>query len=126
MPITMDINRDKKLTVIKVSGIVSFKDLRKSLLDYYKRGATDLIIVDLREAEGSAETYSHDKIFDLAEFVGASQKGRGKGKTALVASKDLYFGICRTIEAIKSDSPIKYRTFRSMEAAVEWIEDAEA
>jgi hypothetical protein len=126
MPITKDIDRKKNLTVFKITGRVPFDDFRESILEYYKSGITDLVMFDLREAEGRGETFSNEQIFGLANFLENVREGRAKGKTALVATKDVVFGMCRMLEAYMSANKIIFRTFRTMDDAVKWIaEDRE-
>ncbi len=123
MPITKDINSEKNLTVFKITGIVPFNDLREAMIDYYEKGATDLAILDFREAEGQGETFSYERITELTTFIEGIRKGREKGKTAIVVTKDVFYGISRTFEAYMIKSKIKYQTFRTMGEAVEWIEE---
>ena len=125
MPLTIDIDRERNLTVIKLVGIVAFDELQESMLEYYKDGHTDLIMVDLTEAKGQGKTYSHDRLYQFASVVENFRKNCQTAKTALVASEDLYFGLCRILEAYRNTSNIKYSTFRTMDEAVEWIEDTE-
>jgi hypothetical protein len=93
------------------------------MIDYYESGATDFVILDFREAEGEGETFSYERITELISFVEGIRKGREKGKTAIVVTKDVFYGISRTFEAYMINSKIKYQTFRTMEEAVEWIEE---
>ena len=126
MTITIDIDRDKNLSVIKFSGIVPFEELRESLQDYYKSGPTEFIIVDLKNAKGGAKTYSHDRVVQLSSYIENIRQDREKGMTAFVAPKDLYFGICRMLEIYKDgSSKITFRTFHTMDEAVEWIKDTD-
>ena len=126
---TKDIYREKNLTVFKITGIVLFNDLRQAIIDYYESGATDFLILDFREAreaESQKETFSYERITELTTFIEGIRKGREKGKTALVVTKDVFYGICRTFEAYMTHmirSKIKYRIFRTMDEAVKWIEN---
>ena len=42
-------------------------------------------------------------------------------KVALVAPKDLYFGLCRMFEAYADDLPIKVHVFRKLDDAWRWL-----
>ena len=123
MPITRSFERDKNLTVFKVTGQVPFDEFRESVLDYYNSGATKFVLFDLREAEGSGATFSYERIAQLAKYLEHIRKGRESGKTALVSSKDLYFGLARMLEALQSNSKIEYGSFRSMDEAFKWLDE---
>jgi hypothetical protein len=122
MPITKNIDKEKNLTVFKITGTVSFDEFRDVIIDYYESGATDMIILDLKEAKGGGKTFPNERISELANFLEEVRKGRNTGKTAFVATKDVLFGICKTLENYMGNSKIKYGTFRTMDEAIEWIE----
>jgi hypothetical protein len=122
MPITKDINKTRNLTTFKISEKVTFDEFKEVIVDFYKEESTGYVIFDLRDAGGTGETFSHQRITELADFIESIRKGRDKGKTALVVAKDVLYGICKMIEAYMHRSEIKYATFRDMEKAVEWLE----
>jgi len=123
MTVTKHVDAEKKVTTFKIVGNVSFDEFRRLIYEYYQEDPTDFVIFDLREAGGQGEEFTHEKVYQLVNFVDSVRRGREKGKTALVANRDVHYGICSMIEGYMIDRKIEYKTFRHMKEAVEWLEE---
>ncbi len=121
MPINKNIDKTKNLATFKMTGIISFDDFKKVITDYNNEEPLENTLFDLREAEGSGTQYSYEKIIQLMDFAELSRPGLEKGRTALVVSKDVHYGICKIVEAYTYSRKIEYRVFRKMEEALEWL-----
>ena len=127
MPISKNVNKKKKLTIFKITGMISTDEFRELIFDFYKGPSpTNFVIMDYREAEGTGQQFSQEKIIQIADYLELTQKDhkkRLKGKTASVADKDVIYGISRIFDNYLNSGEREYRTFRTMDEAMKWIEE---
>lgn len=77
-------------------------------------------LVDLREADSSSR--STDVLRDFAEFVRVRLTDADRRpKVAVVAPKDISFGLARVYDAYADAVPWDFVIFRSIEAALAWL-----
>ena len=107
-----------------LSGQISEDDLISALEYFFEVNTSANILWDLREAEFDEEL-SISTLRNIANIIKRKSPLRTRGKTALVASSDFGFGLARTYEAFAAMEGIKNKiaVFRSMEKAVEWLEE---
>lgn len=123
MKIDTRVDESKKLTTHTLSGRISLDHIRGIVEAFYKKGPTDNVLWDFRKADAEGKV-TINELEQLASFVRKGQEVSGRGKTAIVASSDLIFGLARTYESLAEIEGVKnpVRVFRSMERAVKWLE----
>ena len=114
---------EKNLTIHEIIGKLSPGDIIDKLKDYYTGDKiTPFVIWIFLEAEVSAIT-SGDlrKILYYTKEYAHSRKG---GKSALVVSMDLGYGLARIFEAFVEIEkfPFELRSFRTLGDAKQWLE----
>jgi len=78
------------------------------------------MLVDLRKADSSPR--SAEVLRRFAEFLQAERPDiTSHTKVAVVAPKDLSFGLARMYEALSDSVPWNFVVFRAMDAALAWI-----
>lgn len=78
------------------------------------------LLVDLREADSS--TRSSEILQRFAEFVRMTLKDATTNtKVAVVAPRDLTFGLARMYEVFTDPVPWNFVVFRAMDAALAWL-----
>jgi len=108
-------------TIRKIIGHPTFDEILRILKDFYSGTPTRHVIWDLSAA--SLEKLKIDDLDRLGDFVMKYAHLREGGKTAFIASRDLEYGLGRTIDSLaeSKNSPITTHTFRSFREAAEWI-----
>lgn len=122
MPIIFQTDRSRELTVFKITGTVKIREWLNTLREYAGTGVTRYELYDIREGEG--EGFTSKQIDKIVEDAKASIHVRPPGsKTALVATKDVHFGMSRMYQAVSEIEGITWKseTFRTIEDAYEWL-----
>jgi len=120
---TIDTNIDTslQLTIHTITGEVSPDNISDKIKSYSESGPTELVLWDFSKADLSKLRIEHvDKFISLTKHYSSYRKG---GKTALVFSSDLGFGLGRIFDTRLDimDSRIPYMTFKNMEDALKWL-----
>ena len=112
---------DKKLTTNIAKGEFSCDELLDWVRDYYSGAVTELILWDFSKADISKIT--NEEFQKIANEVKKVSNTRAGGKTALVFSQDIGFGLGRMYETFSdiSNMPFGYRSFRSISEAKHWL-----
>lgn len=123
MPITCRIQSELNLIILVHTGRISDEEFFAFYKGLYKNNTPLLSmnhLVDLREADSKSRTsYILRK---LAEFLISSFKALTTyPKVAVVAPKDISFGLARMYEAFASNIPWEFTVFRSIDAALTWL-----
>ena len=115
------IDEEKDLTIQMVVGPVSLQDACDELDRYYAGPFTKLILWDLTRA--GISSYKTEHIIALVRKVKQYHHLRKGGKTAMVISKDLNYGLTRMYQAHAEGEELDFeiRVFRDMEKAKEWL-----
>ena len=123
MPISSTYDRSKDLTVFTATGVLTFDEHMAVLRDLYKDHPTRNVLWDMRGMTG--ERLSSDELRRMISFIKLHEVKRPGGKTAIVTSTDLDFGLSRMSDALGESEqlPWRIRGFRSMEEAVKWLEE---
>ncbi|HKF19984.1 MAG TPA: hypothetical protein VKE93_00370 [Candidatus Angelobacter sp.] len=119
MPVTYEIDKERRLVVCTVTGIVGFEDVlrfRQQLLgdsDFDPNfselvDATRITRTDIRPDQ--ARSFAEESPFSL------------KSRRALVAGNDLGFALLRVYEIVRGlRGDRQVRVFRNRAAALEWL-----
>jgi hypothetical protein len=117
--ITRDTDRD--LTIHDVAGPVSEEEMYDALENFYKREPTALLLWDMSQADVSqVTTETLQRFLRKSTQLGGSLQG---GRTAVIASEDLQYGLARMYEAFAEieSAPYSFRAFRSRQEALQWL-----
>jgi hypothetical protein len=123
MPIKLHVDQLKNLTTFHVDGPISFDEVQKAIRQFYEgKGSkpTKHILWDLRTAK--VDRIRSREAEDLAFFAASIDKRKEIGKTAIVASGDLVYGVAKIFEAYVSNPDNQFDIFRSMDEARVWLE----
>ena len=124
MPITSKIFPHDNLTVYTGEGEISYSEAREKMNRYFRSihpGTTRNILWDLRNANVAALTAS--QVTDLADLSVSYSELREGGKTAIVVSDDLNFGVAREFEGQSMSLSREFVVFRDIDKAYKWIEE---
>jgi len=119
--IDTSIDIDRQLTIHTITGEVLSDEISHKIKTYCESGPTEFVLWDFSKAALSKTTLSQVDIF--IALTKRYSNLRKRGKTALVFSSDLGFGLGRVFD-IHLDllgSNIPYMTFRSKELALKWL-----
>lgn len=114
-------DREKSLTVYKVKGLLSAEEMISAIKTFYTENMTFNVLLDLTEADLSL--ISTDEIIQIVREIRTYADARAGGRTALVFSTGLEYGLGRMSEAFyeMENIPIEIRSFRSLEQAEAWL-----
>lgn len=117
-----EIYEDMDVTVHTVRGPLTVLKVCDELDRYYAGRFTMRILWDLTGADLSS--WQRDHITRLICKVKEYSHLRKGGKTAMVLSRDLDFGISRMYQAYASGENLEFEieVFRDMEKAKQWLE----
>jgi len=120
VPIDCDISGSVVLT--RAYGDVSFEEIQahiERLIVHSGLPAPYLELYDTRTVTGyDLSTRDLRQLAARATELGARVRW---GRVAIVAARDLIFGIGRMFEAFTEHSLIEFRVFRELEEAEEWL-----
>lgn len=121
------VDKDKKLTTITVSWKADFDELMIVLKNFLNDNKTEHLLLDF--SNSSLNGMTRDHTIDLCKYSIYRDNGesRVKGKTALVGSSALEFGIGRMLKTYSEmeNSDINVSVFCSMEKALSWLEEGD-
>ena len=115
------IDSENDMTVFTVIGKVTANELVAAISDFYENSVTSNILWDLTKSDLS-EISSSDVELITNLSVKYAEK-RPSGKTAIVGSDDLTFGISRMYEMTKEivKLPFETQAFRDIDKAFKWL-----
>ncbi len=125
MPITTSVDNEKQLTTHTVIGQVSFEEGMETLKQSLEVQPTRNVLWDFRKA--SLARVSSKETEAMMNYIQHHSEKRSGGKTALVASGNLEYGLSRmaeTLAEIKTIS-IQINAFRSFKEAIQWFGEEE-
>ncbi len=119
--ITKRVEPENNLTLFFVVGKLTTDELVKSIRDFYASSITLNVIWDLTKSDLSQ--ISAQDVQHVAALSADYKDSRPSGKTAVVGSDDLTFGLARMYELNKNSTDLAFETksFRSIEEAYDWI-----
>jgi len=95
------------LTIFTVTGRVTHDEIKEVINEFYEGVASKNVLWDL--AKGNFELVSNEEIQDLVNIPKSQYMARKGGKTAIVADKDLAYGMARIYEARTQITPPAFR-----------------
>ena len=129
MPITSQVDKTKNLVIYTLTGELTLDDIQSAIKSFWE--AHELTLNALWDARRAKLTNLESSDMEsITAFIGQYThrfEERKGGKSAVVASSDLQYGLSRilgTLYEIK-DFPTKLQTFRQMDEAMEWLDQDE-
>jgi hypothetical protein len=129
MPITSQVDKTKNLVIYILTGELTLDDIQSTIKSFWESHELTLnALWDARRAE--LTNLKSSDMESITAFIGQYThrfEERKGGKSAVVASSDLQYGLSRilgTLYEIK-DFPTKLQTFRQMDEAMEWLDQDE-
>lgn len=115
------VDEENQLTIHVFTGVVSGMDLIEAVKALYASGPTPNHLWDLTEADTSA--VKSDDLQEIALIAKQSSPSGRTGRTAIVSTSDLGYGLSRMYStfAEMSGHSAEVRSFRSRKEAEEWI-----
>jgi hypothetical protein len=109
------------LTIFTVIGQVTHDEIKEVINEFYEGVTSKNVLWDLNR--GNFELISNEEIQDLVNIPRSQYLARKGGKTAIVAGKDLAYGMARIYEARSRTDPVPFETriFRTIEEANQWL-----
>lgn len=115
----IDVNRDpaRDITMFTASGVVGADEVMQEMSRFYDSDPTHLVLWDFRAADVSGIT--SDEVRMIAGLAGGAYRNRAEGKTAIVASKEVTYGLSRMYQSLLDGAELSVdtRIFRSIEEA---------
>ncbi len=123
MSITPHIDKDKDLTVFKVTGILTFEKVLLVVTSFYGGIPTKHVLWDLNDT--TAVQLSSEEMEKISNFRLQYEGVEASGKTAFVAQEDIHFGLLRIfeIQSTYHKTPYTIRIFRKVDEALQWIDE---
>ena len=129
MPITSQVDKTKNLTIYTLTGELTVDDIQNAIKSFYK--APELTLKGLWDARSAKLTdLKSSDMESIAVFIGQFRnrfEERKGGKSAVVASSDLQYGLSRILGTLYDieDFPTQLKIFRIMDGAMEWLDQDE-
>jgi len=114
---------ERELTVFTAEGMIRADDVATAIETFYRNAVTLNVLWDISGADVSRiEASDIEKIVHLSVAHGETRVG---GKTAVVATEDLTFGLSRVYETLKEAEQLPFQTsvFRSLDDAYAWLSE---
>ena len=123
--IKLKVDSQKDLTVFTVVGEVDSGEILNEIRKFYEGEVTKYILWDLSESDVSKLTSSD--VQKIAFTPPEYSKKRIGGKTAMVAPKNITFGLSRMYEMMKENQNLPFPTmsFRTCKEAYKWLLEKE-
>ena len=115
------IDSQNDLSVFTVNGSLIADEIIERVEEYYTRHPTKLVLWIMGEVDLTAITSA-----GIERIIQIAKKHTGKrqeGKTAIVGSKDVDYGLARMYEAYAGleNLPYEYNIFKDVDEAKEWL-----
>lgn len=120
MPAKVSLDFETGIWTIELTGALDAKEVAEAVGSMvrspdYQRSAPRLY--DVREVEDSIETPDLRSLAHRPEFIDNVENAR----SAIVATRDLTFGIARMYQTWMDDQPVRVRVFRDVDEARAWL-----
>ena len=121
MTINSSYDKFLDLTMFIVEGTLTFEMQIKALQKFYTDKPSANMLWDFRKITGTR--ISSEEVQKLIAFMKGYKDKRPHGKTALVSTKDLDFGLSRmsATYAKIENIPWEIQAFHSLEEALDWL-----
>jgi hypothetical protein len=124
MPITSYSEKDKDLTIFKVIGMLSYETAMAAIKVFYKNNPTKHVLWDAISA--TDVLFTPKEVEAIVKYKERYVGKRGTGKTAIVAQRDIIFGLSRMFEVQSrlEKAPYDIMVFRSIDEAHQWLDES--
>lgn len=126
MPVKTVVDIEKNLvihTILGGFGLVDIEPAWRAMLVDPKFQAGMNVLWDFRQGIQTS-SFSAEDMRHIVSMTAEHIKQRGaEYKLALLAPRDLYFGLSRMFEAYGDEIPIEIHAFRTMENALDWLNE---
>ena len=121
--ISNTVDHERKLTVVTCSGKITANELSDAIEKFYQGDPTPNTLWGLEQADLSG--LRADDVMKIAILTKKLRPEGFPGKTAIVTSRDLGFGMGRMFEtyAELEKHPVDLQVFRSLEEAYAWLDE---
>ena len=115
------VDKNRQLTIQTITGEATFDEIARAIKTYYEGVVTKFVLWDSSQA--LFDKVKASEVEALAAVAKRYSSCRQGGKTALVFSSDLGFGIGRMFDTHHEilASKISHASFRSREEAFKWL-----
>jgi hypothetical protein len=126
MPITSQIDRTKNLTLYTLIGELTLDEIQNAIKSFWE--AHDLTLNALWDVRSAKLTHLKSSDMEsIAALIGQYAhrfEERKGGKSAIVASSDLQYGLSRILGTFYEieDFPTQLKIFRIMDEAIQWLD----
>ena len=115
------VDSQNDLSVFTVNGKLTADEIIERVEEYYITHPTKLVLWIMGDVDLSAITRE-----GIERIIQTAKKNTGKrkeGKTAIVGSKDIEYGLARMYEAYTGfeNLPYEYKIFKDVDEAKEWL-----
>jgi hypothetical protein len=121
MPINSSVDHQHDLTIFVAAGELTFEDQMAVLRQFYAGNPTKHVLWDFTRITG--RRISAAQLRAIVQFIAEHATLRAGGKTALVGSSDVDFGLARMGSALSEARHVGWQmqAFRDLVEAREWI-----
>ena len=126
MPIKFSVDQTKNLSTFLVNGPLNYDEVHAVIKRFYENKyppPTKNILWDLRNA--SVNEIRYEEARELAFFASIIDHRKLIGRTAIVASDDVVFGVSRMFGAFIDNTALVFEIFRDFDKAYKWITEDE-
>lgn len=123
--ITRELLPDKDITLFTIEGSASMEEMLDTVRSIPPEQTTRHVIWDA--SRGTVATIGTEALRHITRFLKTGHGMRPGGMTALVGPDDMNFGIGRMFQAYAELErlAVRYKTFRTLDAAIAWIESGQ-
>lgn len=129
MPITLKVDKAKSLTIFVMTGEPNLDEIHNAIRSFWEaHELTVSALWDVRQAQlNNLKSSDVEKIAAIIGQYAHRFEERKAGKTAVVASSDLQYGLSRILGTFYEieDFPTQLKIFRIMDEAFEWLDQDE-
>lgn len=115
------VDAEKNLTTFTIAGKTGGDEILAALMEYYASQPTRLMLWDFSQADVSAVVPGD--LEGLLKNAFKFKEVRRGGRTAVVASQDIAYGMGRILDSLVEISgyPVEYHVFRKVDDAMQWL-----
>ena len=124
MPITSKIYPSKQLVTIIARGKIASSEIVETIEFFYKKQPGNNVLWDFRYADLNALIFSNELENIAAGFFKTNGHMQKIGKTAIVASTDLWFSVAKMYAKFAEIKNLLHivQIFRFMDDATKWLD----
>jgi hypothetical protein len=123
MPITAQIDPSKQISTFIATGEISSNEIVGAIESFFKKQSSKNVLWDFRYANPEALLFPDELENITASFIKQHWKLQRAGKTAIVASTDLWFSFARRFATFAEIKNLQrsLQIFRFMVEAIKWL-----